>query len=143
MLSMEATKACHNCRKRRLRCDRSVPGCNKCLTSGQECQGYGKAYQWTNAVASRGRMAGKKSFAPINTAGNAENSTTSGVLVRVQRKQLGDGTELMGGTIQAVLIDPLFQHMENTSRFYLDYCELSQRFAPLSHQMMCQPVYSL
>ncbi|KAL4883157.1 fungal-specific transcription factor domain-containing protein [Aspergillus karnatakaensis] len=54
-----ATKACHNCRRRRLKCDRTVPSCNKCRQLGQECLGYGKLFLWTQGVASRGKMMGK------------------------------------------------------------------------------------
>ncbi|KAK5988071.1 Acriflavine sensitivity control protein acr-2 [Cladobotryum mycophilum] len=44
------SKSCHNCRRRRLRCDRSWPGCHKCAISGQECLGYGKVFVWTQAT---------------------------------------------------------------------------------------------
>ncbi|KAG8428819.1 hypothetical protein J3459_002394 [Metarhizium acridum] len=47
-------KPCHNCRRRRLRCDRSWPTCNKCALSGQECLGYGKVFVWTQAIDSQG-----------------------------------------------------------------------------------------
>jgi hypothetical protein len=33
---------CHNCRKRRVRCDSSRPTCKKCALKGIECLGYGK-----------------------------------------------------------------------------------------------------
>ncbi|KFA61618.1 hypothetical protein S40285_08789 [Stachybotrys chlorohalonatus IBT 40285] len=59
-----ADKACHNCRRKRLRCDRSVPQCVKCSTAGRQCLGYGNLLRWTGAVASRGRLAGQTSFAP-------------------------------------------------------------------------------
>lgn len=48
------TKPCHNCRRRRLRCDRSWPSCHKCALSGQECLGYGKVFVWTQAIDSNG-----------------------------------------------------------------------------------------
>jgi hypothetical protein len=50
------SKPCHNCRRRRLRCDRSWPSCNKCIISGQECLGYGKVFVWTQAMDSEGNM---------------------------------------------------------------------------------------
>lgn len=56
------TKPCHNCRRRRLRCDRSYPHCHKCTVGGQECLGYGKLFRWTEGVASRGKLAGKTSI---------------------------------------------------------------------------------
>lgn len=32
---------CHTCRRQRLRCDGSRPGCGKCAARGVECLGYG------------------------------------------------------------------------------------------------------
>ncbi|KAF3019735.1 hypothetical protein E8E14_009595 [Neopestalotiopsis sp. 37M] len=119
-----ATKSCHNCRRRRLRCDRSLPTCNKCSTAGQECLGYDKIYQWTNAVASRGRLAGKASFdnnRSINTTHGHQN--TSKALVRGGRHS--DPPSCAAVTVDesmvAGLVDPLFQHMDKTARFYLNY----------------------
>ena len=50
------TKPCHNCRRRRLRCDRSWPTCHKCAVSGQECLGYGKVFVWTQGIDSHGNV---------------------------------------------------------------------------------------
>ncbi|EGX95384.1 acriflavine sensitivity control protein [Cordyceps militaris CM01] len=49
-------KPCHNCRRRRLRCDRSWPTCNKCTITGQECLGYGKVYVWTEGIDAQGKV---------------------------------------------------------------------------------------
>ncbi|EFY96137.2 Zn(2)-Cys(6) zinc finger domain protein [Metarhizium robertsii] len=62
------TKPCHNCRRQRLRCDQSYPHCNKCTAAGKECLGYGKLFRWTGAVASRGKLAGRTSSAPVDAA---------------------------------------------------------------------------
>lgn len=62
-----ADKPCHNCRRRRLRCDRLVPHCSKCEAKGVECLGYGQLFQWTGAVASRGKLAGQQSSAALYT----------------------------------------------------------------------------
>jgi hypothetical protein len=51
-------KPCHNCRRRRLRCDRSLLQCHKCANAGQECLGYQALLVWTRGVASRGKMSG-------------------------------------------------------------------------------------
>lgn len=48
------SKPCHNCRRRRLRCDRSWPTCHKCAVSGQECLGYGKVFIWAEAIDAHG-----------------------------------------------------------------------------------------
>ncbi|KAL8308284.1 hypothetical protein RB593_006550 [Gaeumannomyces tritici] len=60
----QAPHKCHNCRRRRLVCDRALPTCRKCVVVGQECLGYGKLFIFTDSVASRGRRAGQTSFAP-------------------------------------------------------------------------------
>ncbi|GAB0134798.1 hypothetical protein EsDP_00003154 [Epichloe bromicola] len=65
------TKPCHNCRRQRLRCDRSYPHCNKCVNAGKECLGYGKLFRWTGSVASRGKLAGRTSSAPLDAAAAA------------------------------------------------------------------------
>ncbi|KAF5670557.1 acriflavine sensitivity control ACR-2 [Fusarium heterosporum] len=62
-----ADKPCHNCRRRRLRCDRLLPHCAKCEAKGVECLGYSQIFQWTGAVASRGRLAGQQSSAALYT----------------------------------------------------------------------------
>lgn len=50
------SKPCHNCRRRRLRCDRSWPTCHKCAVSGQECLGYGRVFVWTQANDTHGNL---------------------------------------------------------------------------------------
>ena len=62
---------CHNCRRQRLRCDRSYPHCNKCLLAGKECLGYGQLFRWTGAIASRGKLAGKTSVASSSEASDS------------------------------------------------------------------------
>ncbi|KAK1574726.1 fungal-specific transcription factor domain-containing protein [Colletotrichum navitas] len=68
------TKPCHNCRRRRWRCDRSYPRCHKCTTGGHECLGYGKLFRWTEGVASRGKLAGKTTI--TFSADTATTATT-------------------------------------------------------------------
>jgi Fungal Zn(2)-Cys(6) binuclear cluster domain len=50
---------CHNCSKRRIKCDQTKPECEKCLRKGLVCPRYGKRYRFTSDIASRGRQAGK------------------------------------------------------------------------------------
>ncbi|KAL5606539.1 uncharacterized protein BROUX77_003732 [Berkeleyomyces rouxiae] len=68
-----STKACHNCRRRRLRCDRSQPTCNKCAIGGQECLGYDKLFVWTQWVG--GTTNG-------NARGNAAKNTPTSPAAR-------------------------------------------------------------
>lgn len=58
----QAPQKCHNCRRRRLRCDRAIPACQKCTEFGQECLGYGNLFRWVGAVASHGKRAGHKTW---------------------------------------------------------------------------------
>ncbi|OLN87011.1 Acriflavine sensitivity control protein acr-2 [Colletotrichum chlorophyti] len=130
------TKPCHNCRRRRLRCDRSYPHCHKCTAAGQECLGYGKLFRWTEGVASRGKLAGKSiitfsagtitQFRPSTTPeplpaseeqepprSAAEDSATALVSVR----RVGSETQ----SAPWALVDPLFQGVEHHYRHYLSY----------------------
>ncbi|UKZ82454.1 hypothetical protein TrVFT333_010243 [Trichoderma virens FT-333] len=154
------TKPCHNCRRQRLRCDRSYPHCNKCAASGKECLGYGKLFRWTGAIASRGKLAGRTSSAPVG-AGDAEDAdagvdgdarseagAVSPVVSPIVRSRTSSpqAVTLNGsfarrsstgaGALQVisqpvspsaklrspwVLVDPLFQGLDKSHRFYLDY----------------------
>ncbi|OGM50660.1 hypothetical protein ABOM_000780 [Aspergillus bombycis] len=53
---------CWTCRRRRLKCDRALPICSKCTSSRRPCLGYSKdkPLRWTDSVASRGKLMGKK-----------------------------------------------------------------------------------
>jgi hypothetical protein len=51
-------KACHNCRRKRLKCDRNVPSCLKCAQRGYECLGYQSLSRWDQGLASRGKLRG-------------------------------------------------------------------------------------
>ena len=64
-------KPCHNCRRRRLRCDRSWPSCHKCAVSGQECLGYGKVFIWTQGIDENGNVK------PAPSGRRAVNSSVS------------------------------------------------------------------
>lgn len=68
-------KPCHNCRRRRLRCDRSWPTCNKCTITGQECLGYGKVYVWTEGIDAHGKV---KSSPGVRRTAQGENHGVAG-----------------------------------------------------------------
>lgn len=89
-----ADKPCHNCRRRRLRCDRTVPHCDKCVSRGIECLGYGQLFLWTGAVASRGKLAGQKSSAALYPAAPSprprrKGSSSSAAAVVVAAPRVG------------------------------------------------------
>jgi hypothetical protein len=166
------TKPCHNCRRQRLRCDRSYPQCNKCAASGKECLGYGKLFRWTGAIASRGKLAGRTSSAPVEAGdeGEADAETETEVetpspvlaLAKVRSKRSSSASPrrsavawngYFGRRLSAdaeplqlislsrtpnakpsspwVLADPLFQDLNQSDRFYLNYCAYEPDSFPL------------
>lgn len=60
---------CRSCRLRRIRCDRSLPGCAKCRRKGIPCPGYNPHLRWTNSIASRGRFRGLTAPEPSSLTG--------------------------------------------------------------------------
>lgn len=86
---------CHNCRKRRVRCDSAQPTCRKCALKGIECLGYGKqkplvwlqdgGYQ--NQYLSEGNKPAsqrkpRKSGRPRLVVAKDENQTTESALIQ-------------------------------------------------------------
>lgn len=135
-------KPCHNCRRQRLRCDRSYPRCNKCILAGKECLGYGQLFRWTGAVASRGKFAGKTSLATGEDGDPAERYREESVPHSSSESwTLSSGASTPNGganNLQLVhamsapadeipgpwgLTDPLFQDLSYPYRYYLSYCE--------------------
>ncbi|KAI0472206.1 hypothetical protein GGR56DRAFT_112637 [Xylariaceae sp. FL0804] len=102
-LPMTVPKACHNCRRRRLRCDRSVPECLKCGRTGQKCLGYGQLYRWTEPLQSHihGHCPRPDTITPC-TAESPEKEVLP----------VGPGI---------TLADPLLQDLSPSSRRYLTY----------------------
>ncbi|KAK9310939.1 hypothetical protein V1524DRAFT_131734 [Lipomyces starkeyi] len=45
---------CHTCRRRRVKCDRGVPSCQRCLKSGHLCRGYAMPLRIVNASLTHG-----------------------------------------------------------------------------------------
>jgi hypothetical protein len=122
---------CHNCRQKRLRCDGSVPSCRKCISLGKECLGYGNLWRWTDSVASRGKLAGKKMPLPKDTLDHCMESqskpdaTSLTVTTANQNMSSGSSRDLdLSGSLQLCgnLTDPLFSDMSSTDHYYLSYC---------------------
>jgi hypothetical protein len=149
------TKPCHNCRRQRLRCDRSYPHCNKCINAGKECLGYGKLFRWTGAVASRGKLAGRPSSAPVPAGGTVMTASSVSFASPIQSpKQVGytpdisspethnspstpppdtppEQMQLVSSRTTSlesdlntpyILVDPLYQDLGESHRYYLSYC---------------------
>jgi hypothetical protein len=111
-------RACHNCRRQRLKCDRSIPHCAKCTKRGQECLGYGQLFRWQNGVASRGRLAGMTFGKEV--IGGDTCSTSLSLTQPLQQNR----DSLKSVTVSLVfLTDPLVHDLDHASRFYLSYCE--------------------
>jgi hypothetical protein len=78
-------KGCYTCRRRRVKCDNTLPFCRKCHHAGIECLGYQKPLVWVKGgVASRGKMMGL-SFGDIK-----ENDGTS-----INTKERQQATDLL------------------------------------------------
>lgn len=98
-------KACHNCRRQRLKCDASTPICLKCVKRGQECLGYQPLLRWERGIASRGKMAGK----------------TFG------KRDLNEPNPMV--SLPKDPTDPMLQDMGFEDRKYLAYCKRIWRLA--------------
>lgn len=104
-------RACYNCRRRRLRCDRSIPSCRKCSAAGEQCLGYGTVLRWANGPAIRGKLAAQLTAdAPrVKTKEPVESSW--------------DGSVDTAFHIPASLLDPLLSHLGQRARHYVHHCE--------------------
>ncbi|KAE8155134.1 hypothetical protein BDV25DRAFT_135179 [Aspergillus avenaceus] len=116
-------KACHTCRRRRVKCDLGSPTCKRCYTAGIDCLGYGKLILWVDGVASRGKMMGK-SFDQ-----QRPQDTTRGAMCHTRRQHellrnslftaRRQGTEAM--TLPSALPDPFCHQFSPNVRFYLNH----------------------
>ncbi|KAL2021745.1 hypothetical protein VTK56DRAFT_6688 [Thermocarpiscus australiensis] len=105
------SKACHNCRRRRLRCDRSRPSCRKCWSTGEACLGYGTVLRWANAPAVRGKLAGQLATTAKDLRADpaSTNSAPAPVPSRFSVRF----------SIAPSLLDPLLSGMHKKERQYL------------------------
>ncbi|RDA95573.1 hypothetical protein CP533_1268 [Ophiocordyceps camponoti-saundersi (nom. inval.)] len=106
------SKPCHNCRRRRLRCDRSWPICHKCTVSQQHCLGYGRVFVWSHHNL--------KSTAPSATVSTCSSSSAVPVLVEQQQQVLpvrSSADDMLVGNPT----DPVFQDLDRNSRYYLSH----------------------
>lgn len=114
------SKPCHNCRRKRLRCDRSIPGCRKCDSKGEKCLGYGNLFRWTNAVAVRGNLADRIPQGRIL-------SPTRDVVIpcdNLTRRRQKPVMEFQ--CLHLPLTDPLLVDLGPRNRVYIGHCESHQ-----------------
>ncbi|KAK4443280.1 fungal-specific transcription factor domain-containing protein [Podospora aff. communis PSN243] len=126
-MSNPATKGCHNCRRRRLRCDRSVPTCLKCSTNGEECLGYGTLLRWTNAPAIKGKLAGQfrtpvqKHSQPVTGNGKQRDCKEEPDEQLLDESPSPDSDSETRYTILPGLLDPIFDQLNRNERCYIDH----------------------
>lgn len=105
-------RACHNCRRRRLRCDRSFPSCRKCAISGEDCLGYGTLLRWANAPAVRGKLVGQLAVAKTGKPGPKPVSVPP--RAAIQKSTL---------FLHPSLRDPLLDGLNRRNRHYVHHCK--------------------
>ena len=132
---------CWTCKRRRLKCDGGIPYCLKCWGHGVECLGYKKPLTWVNGVARRGPSK-NRTFSDL---GNQRPSVQE-TLSRADEEQRNlmlpvitatafnvNGTwdeagalalSPISGSLPRSLTEPLLEDLNNTSRFFIDYCKL-------------------
>jgi hypothetical protein len=108
-LNVVKKQPCHNCRRRRVRCDRSWPGCYKCAVAGQDCLGYGKLIIWTEKDALLKRRTNRK-------VGEAASSNTTTLM----KRDITTASNIFG---ESQLLDPISRELSWSCRYYIDYCE--------------------
>ncbi len=126
---MATPKSCHNCRVRRRRCDRSVPVCFKCASTGQECLGYGKLFKWVDKKAGPGSRtinkelpAGPKVVLSKTQDGGLQHHHNNHTPSQPSSRDTTLDVEIFSGRATYPLLDPLFQDLDSSTRLYLNYC---------------------
>lgn len=138
-------KKCWNCRRRRLKCDGSLPHCAKCQAMGTQCLGYGELVTWVGGIASRGHMKDNTFQVPPSPPLPPTLRRKSGTHRTLQFVSRVVGPD---GSLQAVrrplpttapitssaqvmhmtsmpraLTDPILQDLDRDSRELVVYCE--------------------
>lgn len=124
------TKPCHNCRRSRLRCDRSLPGCEKCHAKGESCLGYGQLLRWTGAVAVRGKLAKQ---IPQQQQPPCKVLQKLSAVLTLHTGDEGKTTVTNLPALQFSLVDPLLQDLGPRNRVYISHCK-SSVFADPCHK---------
>ncbi|RDW76633.1 Zn(II)2Cys6 transcription factor [Aspergillus mulundensis] len=122
MDNTNATKPCHTCRRRRVKCDQTKPHCRKCVSNGLECLGYGKLILFVGGVASRGKMMGK-TFSERSCRLEAEPPAAS--RTQSQADMTNDLEPLdcrsKSGLLSFSPLDPWLQGLDHCTRHYLSH----------------------
>lgn len=116
-----AKQDCHNCRKGRRKCDRTLPGCSKCMQRGQDCLGYGQLLRWqqpsTSSTASSEHS--EHSSRSSSEAWSPEQKAIDwDVQHDIPQRTLHKPRDLV---LLNTLTDPLLQDLGPVARGYLFY----------------------
>lgn len=123
-------KVCHNCRRRRLRCDKSWPSCHKCTSNGITCLGYGKLYSFADSQSAPSPTEAAFPRLPPSQSQHQESGGGGGpssALVPANNNLVATPTPSFMSAPSPALTDPLFQEIDANSRIYLDHCKLNRR----------------
>lgn len=135
-------RPCHHCRRRRLRCDASVPFCMKCTTAGRQCPGYAQLLRWSDGFTNRGDRKLRQPPEGIKAAtkqSRKHNNPVESVWPSAQISEKQDepsfssgspGNSKMGLQLFFHLLDPSVKDFSHTDRYYLSHCKV---FTPRQH----------
>lgn len=132
------SKPCHNCRRKRLRCDRSLPGCYKCSSKGEECLGYGLLLRWTNAAA-----VGEEAQGVGTHYGPHELKVNQKCILQKCHLGIGTSVVLNDWFVKFSLVDPLLQDLGYRNKLYVNHCKFYRAAFALSFILSLRKVHYL
>lgn len=119
-------KDCSTCVRRRIRCDRTLPKCQKCAKKNLLCPGYGPRLRWADGIAVRGHLKGCKTpnidkpkrSNSLNTVSTSRTSTSP-----KQNKPTSNDTNIDEPSLAVGPLNSLVPDLpdENTIRRLLDH----------------------
>ncbi|KAL6242556.1 hypothetical protein RBB50_010696 [Rhinocladiella similis] len=69
----QALKDCRTCNRRRIRCDRTLPACSKCVSRKLSCPGYEKQLKWVCGAVSKGPY--RRDYSPDATEPSSKKAS--------------------------------------------------------------------
>ncbi|RMY81601.1 hypothetical protein D0861_08242 [Hortaea werneckii] len=91
---------CKQCSRRRIRCDKTGPQCQKCIAKGLECSGYGVDYRFAADVAAS-RQSSKQNKSPNGRRLQLKNHGT------VQRRAPSIASEARESSANSLSLSPI------------------------------------
>lgn len=136
--------ACRTCRRRRRKCDKTLPSCQSCCDRSITCEGY--VTRWPG-IAARGRLCGKVIPVIVNEETSSKHVakkdiSSSTALTRSpsasSRKQRQQGDQVVNGSAEspALVIERIVPGSSDGLDSFIDYCE--SRFSPW-HECLYYP----